>query len=70
MNYSPHYTNMTSPHIEQLKQLLTVTWDGNLIGKDYRDDLVRSGLAERGFGYNWLTAKGVEYLTTLRLLVP
>lgn len=61
MNYS---------HIEQLKQLITVTWDGHIIGKSIRDDLLSSGLAQRTQGYNWLTPKGVEYLVNLRILVP
>ena len=54
--------------IEQLKQLTSCTWDGNLISKDYRDDLVRNGLAARAHGWNFITAKGVEYLTTLEYL--
>lgn len=54
--------------IEQLKQLTSCTWDGNLISKMERDDLVRSGLAERGYGWNWITSKGVEYLVNLGLL--
>lgn len=57
-------------HIEQLRQLITATWDGNLISKSARDYLVEKGLAQRGFGYNWLTEKGMEYLITLRVLVP
>lgn len=54
--------------IEQLKQLANCTWDGNLISKDYRDELVKAGLAQRGYGWNWLTEKGVEYLVNLNLL--
>lgn len=56
--------------IEQLKQLTTTTWDGNLLAKAYRDDLVKAGLAQRAYGYNWLTEKGVEYLVNLHLLIP
>lgn len=54
--------------IEQLKQLSTVTWDGNLISKHDRDELVKVGLAHRGFGWNWLSDKGVETLINLDLL--
>ena len=57
-------------HIEQLKQLVTATWDGNLISKSHRDDLVKNGLAQRAYGYNWITEKGVEHLVNLHLLVP
>lgn len=56
--------------IEQLKQLATCTFDGDLIGKSERDELVKSGLAQRGYGWNWLTEKGVEYLHNLGLLKP
>lgn len=56
--------------IEQLKQLLAATWDGNLICKDYRDNLVKNGLAQRAYGYNWITEKGIKYLVNLHLLKP
>lgn len=54
--------------IEQLKQLLTCTWDGNLISKSDRDHLVMVGLVGRGHGWNWITEKGVEYLHDLGYL--
>ena len=55
--------------IEQLRQLITCTWDGNLISKYDRDQLVKAGLAERANGgWNFITAKGVEYLVTLGYL--
>lgn len=56
--------------VEQLVQLKTVTWDGNLMSKSYRDDLVKAELAQRKEGWNWLTKKGVEYLVDLGLLRP
>ena len=54
--------------IEQLKQLATATWDGNLLSKQYRDELVKAGLVQRAHGYNWITEKGLEYLVNLRLI--
>lgn len=56
--------------LEPLAQLLTVTWDGNLMSKDARDRLVKCGLVERAHGYNWLTNKGIQYLVDLGALVP
>ena len=54
---------------EVLMQLTTVTWDGNLLSKSTRDWLIERGLAQRfGSGWNWLTAKGVEYCETLHIL--
>ena len=56
--------------IEQLKQLLTATWDGNLIGKPNRDELVRMGLAARAHGYNFITADGIRLLLDLHEIHP
>ena len=56
--------------LEQLKQLAKITWDGNLISKQYRDELVEVGLAEKRNGWNFLTAKGVQYLIDLGELKP
>lgn len=54
--------------IEQLQQLCTVTWDGNLISKHYRDRLVEVGYAQRVNGFNLITPNGVVVLENLRLL--
>jgi hypothetical protein len=54
--------------MDQLRQLLTPCWDGNLLSKPARDHLHRSGLVGRVNGWNFLTDKGVEYCVTLRLL--
>lgn len=59
-----------SAELEQLRLLVTATWDGNLISKDARDNLVKAGLAQRAHGYNWITEKGIETLVNLHLLVP
>lgn len=56
--------------IEQLKQLATVTWDGNLISKSNRDELVKSGLATRFNGWNWITLEGVRTLENIAILRP
>ena len=46
-----------------------LTWDGNLISKYDRDNLVKAGLAQRfEGGFNLITAKGVQYLFDLGLL--
>ena len=56
--------------LEALAQLLTATWDGNLMSKDARDRLVKCGLAQRHLGYNWVTIKGVQYLVDFGALAP
>jgi hypothetical protein len=35
-------------------------WDGNLISKTGRDNLVKSGAVDRSHGYNFLTMLGME----------
>lgn len=51
--------------IEQLLQLRTLTHDGHLISSAACSHLQVAGLATRLFGWNFLTAKGVEYLVNL-----
>lgn len=56
-------------YIEQLFLLFKgVTWDGDLISKAHRDELVKVGLAERVRGYNFITAKGIAYLLDLGIV--
>ena len=54
--------------IEQLQQLCRVTWDGNLISKTARDNLVKIGYATRGNGFNVITPLGIQVLNNLKLL--
>lgn len=56
--------------LEQAAQLLTVTWDGDLISKAARDDLIRRDLAQRApDGFNMLTPHGVGFLIDAGVLV-
>lgn len=57
--------------IQQLTQLVTATWDGNLISKRDRDELVRHGLVQKTrYGYNIATIKGIDYLYELSIIRP
>lgn len=48
------------PRIEQLKQIAkSPVWDGNLISKTCRDELVKAGYVERVGGYNIMTVSGI-----------
>lgn len=52
--------------VAQLQQLTPLTWDGELIGKSLRTDLVNQGLAQRiNGGWNLITSADVEYLEKL-----
>jgi hypothetical protein len=56
--------------IEQLRQLVDITLDDNLISKHHRDHLVKHGLVDRIGGWNFLTKKGAEVLIALGYLAP
>ncbi len=58
------------PNVTQMLQLITVTYDGDIIGKKNRDELERMGYVQRAQGFNWLTKKGVELLVEKGLLRP
>lgn len=53
---NPHHRN------EVLMQLFVggPTWDGNLVSKQDRDELLRAGLAEHWEGWTYLTKAGVK----------
>ena len=48
--------------VDALGQLFTKgpTWDGNLISKEGRSELVEAGLAQQQDGWTFLTAYGVR----------
>lgn len=48
--------------VDVLGQLFTKgpTWDGNLISKEGRSELVEAGLAQQQDGWTFLTADGVR----------
>lgn len=54
--------------LEQLLQLVKVTWDGDLISKSERDCLVKECLATKCRGFNLLTDEGVRILYQLGLI--
>ena len=54
-------------YVEQLKQLLAVTADGDLLSKDARDRLVKQGLVKRWQGLNFLSKRGIKVALALRL---
>jgi hypothetical protein len=60
---TPELSNFAWSVLNQLKQ--RPTWDGDLISKPGRTELMSKGLSKRGTyrgcdGMNWLTDEGVE----------
>jgi hypothetical protein len=59
---------LTTIELEQLAQLVCPTWDGNVISKSARGDLVGKGLAARWNGLSFITQAGMCVLDTLGML--
>jgi hypothetical protein len=59
---------LTPTEIEQLTQLASPTWDGNVISKSTRDSLVDKRLAARWNGLNFVTQAGMCVLSVLGIL--
>ena len=57
---------LSSGAIDVLGQLFIAgpVWDGNLISKQGRSELVDKGLAERWEGWQWLTKEGIILAVT------
>lgn len=56
--------------IEQLEQCLTATWDGDLVSKSERDNLVMQGYIVRCEGWNIISTNGIGALLKLKRLWP
>ena len=53
-------------HVDCLEQLMKTTWDGKLISKQHRQELIDLGLAQRmGNGFNSITKAGIQKLEEL-----
>lgn len=59
---------LTRVQLDALHQLVTPVWDGNLISKSARSDLIRMGLASSWNGLNFATQDGYCVLDMLRML--
>ena len=73
--YSNYYKTESaknqSGRVEQLLQLLRITWDGDLVNKTERDILLSLGLCQSfGAGWNLITESGVRCLYELGFIHP
>lgn len=59
---------LTANQLEALYQLRMTVWDGNLISKSHRDELVDLGLVLRIAGWQVVTREGMAVLDVYRLL--
>lgn len=64
-----YYTQTSKlPMMAQLQQLTHLTWDGDLMSKADRNQLVTSGLVQRINGWNIITLEGIKHLEELKIL--
>ena len=63
-----HCPRLTATQLECLWQLRLTVWDGYLISKTGRDELVDLGLVERLQGWQFITREGMAVLDVYRLL--
>lgn len=57
--------------IESFLQILNCpVWDGDLISKSDRDELVRHGYVKRAHGFNFISEEGIGVALALGLLLP
>ena len=63
-----NYVKNNSGTLEQLKQLVNTTWDGDLISKPDRNRLREQGLVSSCNGFNVVTPEGLKRLTELNLI--
>lgn len=61
-------SHLMTPEMEQLRQLVVPTWDGNLISKSARTTLVRAGWVVGYEGWNTLTLEGLKACIALGIL--
>jgi hypothetical protein len=60
--YDRYYLKRDDFPWEQLTQLLRIVWDGDLISKSDRDQLVHMGFVDKQDGFNIITKSGIHYL--------
>jgi hypothetical protein len=65
---NPAETDDSPNRLNQLLQLQRPVWDGDLISKEDRKQLVECGYAQQANGFNFLTVEGVKVLIHLGYL--
>lgn len=59
---------LSAMELEQLQSLFHPRWDGNIISKSIRDELVAKGLVDRWNGMNFISKLGMVVLDTLGMV--
>ena len=69
-NYQTPSTEAQKGRLEQLLQLLQITFDGDLINKTERDKLQQMGYCTKSSGFNIITPEGIKLLYDSGLIHP
>ena len=69
-NYQTPSTEAQKGRLEQLTQLLQITFDGDSINKTERDKLQQMGYCAKSSGFNIITPEGIKLLYDLGLIHP
>ena len=59
---------LTQIQLDVLKQMTHAVWDGYVISKQARGELVDMGMVSRWNGWNFITKNGMVVLDTLKML--
>lgn len=68
MNYQTSSAQDQKGRLEQLLQLLQITFDGDLVNKTERDALLQMGYCIKSEGF--ITPEGIKLLSNLGLIHP
>ncbi len=69
-NYQTQIAEGQKGRLEQLLQLLQITFDGDLINKTDRDALQQMGYCAKSSGFNIITPEGIKLLSDLGFIHP
>jgi hypothetical protein len=59
---------LTALHLECLQQLCHAVWDGDLISKQTRSELIELGMVTKWNGWQVITREGLCVLETLKMV--
>ena len=62
------YQSKNNGMLEQLLQLTSLTWDGDLISKAHAHELWQKGLVDKVNGFYFITKEGIEILDKLKII--
>lgn len=60
---------MNTGYLEQLLQIFKGSvWDGDLISKSHRDELIKRGMVDKARGMSFITGHGIDALYNIGVI--